>query len=510
MNPLFAIDFYKADHRRQYPEGTTEVYSNFTPRYVIKNDNMLDDFDNKVVMFGLNYVIQKFLIETWDEHFFKADKSKVVGEYKERMQKSLCVEDFDVSHIKALHDLGYLPLMIKALPEGARVPIGVPVLTIVNTHPDFFWLTNYVESVLSAYLWKPITTATTAFEFRRLLEQYAKDTCDNNNHVAFQCHDFSFRGMSGYEDACINGSAHLTSFSGTDSVGAIELLEKYYDAEGAVGYSVPATEHSCHCVAGPEGEREFIKRLITEIYPTGIVSIVCDTYDYWNVITNILPSLKDEIMVRDGKVVVRPDSGNPNLIINGDPDAPIDSPEYKGTLQLLSETFGYTYNKKGYIELDSHIGLIYGDGITIKKAEEILRTMEDRNFASSNIIFGVGSYTYNYVTRDTFGFAMKATSAVVNGERIAIFKDPKTGSSKKSAKGLLRVDLNYDTDKYELADNISETLEKGGSLEVVFLNGNSYYPIHEEIISRIDHEQIRKVTALSPTPPTSPPNSKSS
>lgn len=467
MNPLMAIDFYKADHRRQYPQGTTEIYSNFTPRFVIKNVNLPNDFDNHVVLFGLQYVIQKFLIDDWDVHFFDKPKFATIPQYKKLMEESLGVENFDVSHIEALHSLGYLPLQIKSYPEGTLVPIGVPVLTIKNTHPDFFWLTNYVESILSAMLWKPITVATIAHQIKKVLNKFADETCDNNSHVPFQAHDFSFRGMSGYEDARICGAAHLLSFLGTDSVGSIELLQQYYKAKGAVGFSVPATEHSCACINGVGGEEALLKHLITEIYPKGIFSFVADSYDYWNVITNILPSLKDVIMARDGKLVVRADSGDQIKIICGDWSADVNSPEFEGTLNLLWGTFGGTINSKGYKVLDPHIGLIYGDGMNLKKITDILISMELMGFASSNIVFGVGSYTYNFLTRDNFGFAMKATSAVVNGERRAIFKDPKTGSSKKSAKGLLRVDRDEEG-RLVLTDDVSEEQEQLGELETIF------------------------------------------
>lgn len=176
INPLNSIDFYKTDHRRQYPEGTTEVYANFTPRSSRFAKVIKESYDNKVVFFGLQYFIIDFLINAWNQHFFNQAKDKVVAAYKRRMDYSLGKDAIETAHIVALHDLGYLPIKIKALPEGVRVPIGVPVLTIVNTHPDFFWLTNYIESVISCYLWKPITTATTAFEYKNLLTEYAIKT----------------------------------------------------------------------------------------------------------------------------------------------------------------------------------------------------------------------------------------------------------------------------------------------------------------------------------------------
>ena len=473
-NPLFAIDFYKVDHRRQYPEGTTEIYSNFTPRYVHRSSNMLHDFDNQVVVFGIQAFIKDYLIEQWNDGFFNRDKFQIVSEYKALIERALGLDDFDCSHIEALHDLGYLPIRIKAIDEGLRVPIGVPVLTIVNTHPDFYWLTNYLETIISASIWKPITVATIAFEFKRLMARYAEMTgCQG--HVVYQVHDFSFRGMSGWADAIICGAAHLTSFEGTDNVTAIDFMQKHYDGEYLfenIGNSVPATEHSVICCNGSEGEFDTIRRLITEVYPDGIVSIVADSYDLWKTLTVYLPSLYKEINARHGKVVIRPDSGNPFDIICGDSHAEEGTPAQKGALQLLWETFGGRVNDAGYKELSPRIGLIYGDAITVDVARNILREMQYRGFASNNIVFGVGSYSYQYITRDTFGFAMKATSAVVDGKRRPIFKDPITADgSKKSARGLLRVQSNIDTGLLELDEDVSQMCESMGMLQVVFEDG---------------------------------------
>lgn len=473
-NPLFAIDFYKVDHRRQYPEGTTEIYSNFTARYVKESHSLLPNFDNKVVVFGLQHFIVDFLIKQWNEGFFKRNKSHVINEYKTLIQLSLGIENFDCSHFERLHDLGYLPIKIKAISEGSRVPIGVPVLTIVNTNPEFFWLTNYLETILSASLWKPMTSATIAYEFKRLLTSYAIKTGASQDFVPFQAHDFSFRGMSGLEDATLSGAAHLTSFVGTDCVNAIDLLQQSYEGfdNDLIGMSVPATEHSVMCCNGVDGEFETIKRLISEVYPSGIVSIVSDSYDFWHALTDYLPKLKSIIMNRSGKVVIRPDSGDPIHIICGHKKMGIakNSPQYKGALECLWDIFGGTINEVGYKELDSHIGLIYGDAITVDRAKIILDLMEGEGFASSNIVFGVGSYTYQYVTRDTFGFAMKATSAVINDKRKTIFKDPITADgSKKSAKGLLCVDLK--DNEFILYEDVTEGLENTGALETVFENG---------------------------------------
>ncbi|QHH92931.1 nicotinate phosphoribosyltransferase [Acinetobacter gyllenbergii] len=475
INPLNAIDFYKADHRRQYPVGTEYVYANFTPRSS-RLAKMLPDFDDKIVFFGLQGFIKHFLIETWNEGFFNQAKAKVVAAYKRRMDNALGEGAVPVEHIEALHDLGYLPLKIKALPEGSRVNIKVPVLTIINTDPNFFWLTNYIETVLSAELWKSCTTASIAYEYKRLLTQYAEKTGAPLDFVAVQGHDFSSRGMSGIYDAAQSGVGHLTSFIGTDSVASIDYAEEYYNATGIVGVSVPATEHSVMCMGSEESEIETFRRLICELYPAGVVSIVSDTWDFWRVITEFSVELKAEILKRQpnalglAKVVFRPDSGDPVKIICGDPDAERDSPAYKGAVQCLWEIFGGTETAQGYKVLNERVGLIYGDSITLERAQNILKGLEAKGFASNNLVFGIGSYTYNYLTRDSFGFAVKATWGQINGVGRELFKDPVTDSGvKKSAKGLLRVEQTENG--FELFDQQSFEQEKMGALQTVFENG---------------------------------------
>lgn len=314
------------------------------------------------------------------------------------------------------------------------------MFVMFNTHPDHFWLTNYLETAMSATIWGPCTTATIAKEYRKILMEAAEWTGGDTSFVDFQGHDFSYRGMFGNEAAAMGGAGHLLAFNGTDTIPALDFAEKYYhgDAE-TLGGSVPATEHSVMCMGTKESEAETYRRLIEVVYPEGIVSIVSDTWDYWKVWTEILPSLKDEIMARKGKVVIRPDSGDPVKIICGDPKAPKDSPAYKGSFQLAWELFGGTRTSKEFRELDPHIGLIYGDSITLDRCREITNTLIMKNFVPS-MVYGIGSFTYQHVTRDTFGFALKSTAGVVDGETRELFKDPKTDDgTKKSAKGFVAV-----------------------------------------------------------------------
>ena len=430
--PLTQIDFYKADHRSQYPEGTTTVFSNWTPR-----KSRIADIDS-VVFFGLQYFVKEYLIRRWNDEFFNRPKDEVVIRYARRVRNAGI--DIDVEHIAALHDLGYLPIDVRALPEGTRVPIGVPMFVLWNTEPDFFWITNYLETSLSAVIWGPMTSATIASKYRRILDRWINETGGDPDFIDWQGHDFSYRGMYGTEAAMMSGAGHLLSFTGTDTVPAIDFLEDFYGANSdkeLIGGSVPATEHSVMAMGTREDEVDTFRRLITKLYPTGIVSIVSDTWDYWKVWTEYLPELRDEILTRDGVVTIRPDSGDPVKILVGDPDAPEGSPARRGSYELAWEVFGGTVNELGYKVLDPHINLIYGDSITTERCEAICSGLAAKGFVPKNI-FGIGSYTYQYSTRDTFGFAMKATAGVVDGELREIFKDPATDDgTKRSARGLL-------------------------------------------------------------------------
>lgn len=471
--PLNCCDFYKIGHRQQYPEGTEYIVSNFTPR-----SGKWANVDNKngIVFFGLQYFIKDFLMETWDKGFFKLPKENVVSWYKRRMDNALGPNSIPTDHIEALHDLGYLPIEIKSVPEGTFVPVGVPAMTIENTLPEFFWLTNYLETVLSAYMWLPCTSATTAKEYKKLFLKYAAITGSPQMFCDFQGHDFSFRGMSSLQSAVVSGAGHLLSFKGTDTIPSIDFLERYYGADCTkefVGCSVPATEHSVMCAGSQESELETFSRLITKVYPMGIVSIVSDTWDFWNVLTQFTVLLKDKIMQREGKVVFRPDSGDPVKIICGDDSFPEGSPERKGAVEVLWEIFAGTTTSTGHKLLNEHVGLIYGDSITFERAKIILAKLEEKGFASANIVFGVGSYTYQMATRDTWGWAVKATYVTINGEHHNIFKKPKTDDGQKnSATGLLMVTKSIEG-KLELQQAVTPSWFNSpmNLLQPVFRNG---------------------------------------
>lgn len=440
LSSLLMCDFYKISHRVQYPENTEVVYSTWTPR-ASRVDGV-----NKVVAFGFQAFIKNFLVDNFNTNFFGRPKEEVVAEYSRVIKNTLGVENPPTTHIEELHDLGYLPLHIKAVSEGTLVPLRVPMLTIHNTDPRFFWLTNYIETLASTEMWQSSTSATIAYQYRKLLDRFADETAESNDIVPFQGHDFSMRGMGGLNSAMASGAGHLLSFVGTDTIPAITYAENFYNAnieKELVGTSIPATEHSVQCAYGDDFK--YMKSIITDVYPTGPVSIVSDGYDLWDVIGNVIPALKDDILARDGgpesldKVVIRPDSGDPVKIVCGDPDGKTEL-ERKGVIEGLWDIFGGTVNSKGFKELDPHIGCIYGDAITLARCEAICEGLKAKGFASTNMVYGIGSFTYQYNTRDTFGFALKSTLCVIGGDEVQIFKDPTTDDgTKKSQKGAVKV-----------------------------------------------------------------------
>jgi len=556
---LAQADNYKTFHVKAYHPDITTVYSNYTSR----SGRLSNIKDNKEVVFvGLQYFIKDVLIHEYNETFFKLSKVTAVGSFK-RIIDSMTGGDYDASHFEALHDLGYLPLEIKALPEGVSVPYGVPPLTFKNTVDGFQWLSNYIETVLSTENWPIQTSATTAKAYLRNVINSFDRAGLPHDLVPFMCHDFSFRGMQGRHAAAMSGFGHLCSFAGTDTIPAVLFAEKYYNADvekELVGASVCATEHSTACsyimsmaeengITKFEAELDYVRYLMGKV-PTGILSHVSDSFDFWKFVEEGLPLLKDEIMERDGKLVVRPDTGCPVKVLCGIEVEKLDSwskantfeewkedvacemderfcdnldavnPHYsethtfgfedkvyevtyapdlnrhdktyyfvdnygsdvskctfvekeltsedKGLVQCLWDLFGGTVTDKGFKVLDDHIGAIYGDSITLDRQEQIIERLEAKGFAAL-VVLGIGSYSYQYVTRDTHCSAVKSTYVIKDGKGVEVFKDPKTDSSKKSARGLLRVEL--ENGKYVLYDQQTPEQELQGELTPVFRDG---------------------------------------
>lgn len=489
---LFQTDAYKLGHIKMYPKGTTKVLSNFTNR-----GSRIDGVDH-VVHFGLQAFLQKYCIEAFAP-FFAADEDFAVAEYQAGLNDVLGPNSIGTDHVRALHRRGYLPLIFRALPEGTRVPLLVPSVTVESTEPEFFWLVNYIETALSASIWQPSTAATIAGKYRGILDAAAEKTGTDAGFVDWQLHDFSFRGMSGLDTAAASGAAHLLSFKGSDSLGAMDFVRRYYNSSfgaenGQVLGSIPASEHAVMCAGGPEGEAGTFRHIL-EQNPTGNISLVSDGYDLWHVLQVILPSLKDLITTRDGNVVIRPDSGDPADIVCGTSTRPgaihtadvktMDRhPAYFGVVALLDAEFGHTLNESGYKVLNN-VRVMYGDSITPERAADITTRLEKEGYAAENIVLGVGSFTYQYNTRDTFSSAVKVTYIEVQGEGRNVFKDPITaGGSKRSATGRLAVTRDADGELM-LIEKATPEEEENSLLQPVWANGG--------FIRRQSFADVRKV-----------------
>lgn len=628
INPfLYAMDSYKVSHKRFETSGVTEIYSNFTARFGKYLKQLLGDaYDEQYVVFGVQWMLLR-LHTMAKTGFFDKPKEEVINKMKKVHGAYIGNTDFE--HFEALHDLGYLPIVVKALDEGSVIPIGTPFFTIRNTLPEFEWLPNLLETIISTDTWKQLTVATIARAFRKISNDYALETVGTLEGTEWQNHDFSCRGQSGLESSAINGAAFLTSSCGTDNIAALWAAEKFYlstNDEGLLAGSVPAGEHSVTTSgiltaqerleatrlveAGEfeteqeavkafvndksremgitllEAETDYVVSVLEEKFPAGIVAYVADSFDYWSFVSKIIPSVKDKILARDGKFVVRGDSGNPvdvicglensdikdlvarNLVadlVPGDsftvdgqvykllsyppiteedrylpfflleqngfvkkwdqeaeekafeelaeeidlevaelqklkqtPDTVskiadlilekseanffvindrhvVVQAEAKGTIEVLWEIFGGTMTEKGYKMLNEHISMIYGDGINVQRSQEIFRRLKNKGFSSLTIVYGVGSYSLNMISRDFLGMAIKATSTVVDihGETILkpIYKDPKTDTSKKSARGLLRVYRNESND-IVFDDMQTREQEETGLLTTVYKDGN--------------------------------------
>lgn len=519
INPLLMLDFYKTTHCEQYPKGLTKMVSYFTPRM-----SRLDGQDD-VILFGLQGFIKEYLIDSFNENFFGLPKDFVLSEYASVLDNTIGSGAYSIDKIEALYDLGYLPLQIRALPEGTFVPMKVPCIEISNTHPDFVWLVNTIETILSTTMWHTMVSANVGHMYRKIVQDAYEKSVDVEGWPRVACGDFSMRGQESAESAIKSSAAFCLSFLNTATVPAAVYLAKYYDctlADGNVVKGAISTEHSVMCsnYAIDGDEKTHINRLLSTIYPNQSFSMVSDSYDYWNLVTNILPELKDKILRHNGTLAIRGDSGDPVEILAGKHIYNVDDinawdythcayglifhdtstdkyfkvsdtgfeeyellPEDKGTVWCLWDIFGGTVNSKGYKVLDPHIRAIYGDSITPERATAIYNRLMDKGFACNNVTLGVGSFsmqclnennTFKPYTRDTFGIAVKATYAEdKDGQPIFIFKNPKTdtGNFKKSQKGCCRV-FNVESG-LEYQDELTwKESQDDNLLQTVFMDGN--------------------------------------
>lgn len=467
INPMLLIDFYKAVHAEMLPAKITKSVSYFTPR--MSRVRMW----NKVVMFGLQGFVKTYLIDYFNERFFERPIDEVISEYERIMDASLGKGVYGLQKIKDLHALGYLPIEIWALPEGAKVPMHVPMFCITNTHDDFAWLPQALESLISAEAWHPMLAATVGATYRDIVNKFYDETCDDSVSRNKALGSFDFRGEECTDSAIKAAAGWCLSFVNTATVPVIPYLEKLYNCDctkESVAFGSPSTEHAVMCsnYAVDGDEVTLLKRLLTEIYPDTSFSAVLDSYDYWNVIDNVLPQIKPEIMTHNGCMLMRGDSGDCIEVVTK-------------TVFKLWDEFGGTINSKGYKVLDPHVKAIYGDSITIQRCERIYEILKDNGFAASNVALGVGSFSFQCVeedgilkpfTRDTFSSCIKATYCEIDHKPYPIFKNPKEGGFKKSQKGCCLV---YKNDNGELCYKDEYTWEEAScnskqELKVIFRN----------------------------------------
>jgi nicotinamide phosphoribosyltransferase len=481
-----------------YPENTQLVFSNFTPRSV----KYMPNEAKKIVVFGIQYAF-KYIDEIFRNEFFNKPKNEVISEAKEFLDSYLGT-DYDMTHFEKLHDLGYLPIKVMSLPEGSVIEEKIPILVYWNTNKEFFWLTNYLETLVSTLLWKPLHSASMAFGFKQMLEKYCLETNkDAIDFVDFQGHDFSMRGMQSPEASSISTLGFLTSFKGTDTIPGLYQAKKYYNSKD-VAFSCAATEHAVATSYGKENEEGGFSRIL-KVYPDGIVSLVSDSYDFWKIHTETIYKLKEQILSRNGKTVFRGDSGDPVDIVCGidgsrwttyenkkylytisgegsmksvELGREISDAEIKGQIELLWDCFGGTINEQGYKILNEKVGAIYGDGMNFERINQICKRLEAKGFASTNVVFGIGSMSLSYATRDSQGCAVKATYCeILQDNQIIereIFKDPITDDgTKKSAKGLLSV-FKDENNKFYLKDQCSWNDVKNCEFQLIYENGNFY------------------------------------
>jgi len=501
INPLYEADSYKISHKEMLAEGTVTEEWTWIPRSLKHMPKGID----KPMSAG-QQLCMRYLHSAFKEFFFD-QPVEVAVKFGEDMCKHI-MKPFDYQHFVDLHGLGYLPIKVKSLPEGIFTPPNIPHMKGINTVDGYAWLGLYLETLISKTAWQLPTAATIAHKFKQNAVEWVKKTDIDNLWLAdYMCHDFHSRGGNPFTSIAV-GLGHAMSNSGSDTINVIPASRYYYDFdENEVPiFSVTASEHSVSCTQiFTCGERQMLINWLKR-FPTAILSIVGDTFDLWKLITVYLadPEIKALIMAREGKLVIRPDSGDPATIvcgINTNPhlstriksfydlsnigledtanrrfgDSVITENEFKGVVELLYDIFGGTVNKQGFKVLDSHIGAIYGDSINLERQIDIYSRLAKKGFAATNIVLGVGSYTYVMLTRDSMGYAAKGAWFEVLKDDVRtgydIYKDPVTDDgTKKSLKG--RTAVFEDEGTIWCKEQCSEVEEDQGIMQVIYENGN--------------------------------------
>ena len=462
-NLVLLADAYKYAHHKLYYPGTTGIYS-----YLESRGGMFDE----TVFFGLQYFLKEYLA---GEAFTQADLDEAEGFLLQVFGRS---DVFDKSKFQYILDKykGRLPVKIKAVAEGTRVPVGNVLMTIENTDPECYWLTNFLETLLMQ-VWYPCTVATLSNQVKKVVTGYYAETATDGAEagIDFVLNDFGFRGVSSVESAKLGGAAHLLNFNGSDNLAGSAMAINYYDAKKVYGLSIPATEHSICTLLGKEGELEVFKHVL-KTFPTGIIACVSDSYnifraceEYWG------EDLKEEILKRDGTLVIRPDSGDPVMTL-------------LEIFEILFNKFGYTVNSKGYKVLPPQLRVIQGDGVNYESIKTIYAALKQAGISAENLVLGMGGALLQKVDRDTQRFALKCSSAVINGIAVNVSKSPTemnangdiTASFKKSKSGRLKlVKINGDFTTVTEAGNENFANE----LQTVFENG--------EIVKQLTFEAVK-------------------
>ena len=448
-NIILLTDSYKVSHYKQYPAGTTQIYSYFESRG--------GQFEN-LTFFGLqNYLIEYLAGQVVTQAKINQAEKLFSAHFGDKKLFNKAGWKYILKEHK-----GYLPVRIKAVPEGMVIPTHNVIMTVENTDPNCFWLTNFLETLL-VQMWYPCTVATISREVKLLITKYLEQTGDPET-IDFKLHDFGFRGVSSVEGAGIGGAAHLVNFMGTDTVVALTFIQEYYGTDEIFGYSIPAAEHSTITSWGQAHEVDAYRNMLRQ-YPEGLVAVVSDSYDVYYACEKLWGEvLKEEILGRNGTLVVRPDSGVPKDVV-------------LKCVEILGDKIGFSINEKGYKVLNPKIRVIQGDGVNYESIGEILENLKIHGWSADNVGFGMGGALLQKVHRDTQKFAFKCSCATVNGEDRDVFKDPITDHGKRSKKGRLK--LVYENGQYQ-----TKALYEAGEdiLQTVFENGVILQEIDFEVI----------------------------
>jgi nicotinamide phosphoribosyltransferase len=452
FNVILDSDSYKTSHWMQYPPGTEYVYS-----YLESRGGQFD----KTVMFGLQYIIKKYLTGPVVTHEMIDVAKLMIVEHMGGDPRNFNEEGW---RYIVDHHGGHLPLLIKAIPEGTRIGTHNALVTVVNTDPKCYWLVNYVETMLMR-LWYPITVASLSAEIKDIIREYLELSGDPETlegKLVFMLQDFGSRGSTSRESAAIGAAAHMVNFRGTDTMVGLSLALKYYRPDSMPGFSVPAAEHSTITSWGRDREAQAYANML-QSYPTGIVSIVSDSYDIFNACSEIFGrELKAEVASRNGTVVVRPDSGE---II----------PTILKLLEILGDRFGYETNRKGYKVLPQFVRLLQGDGMNIHTIRALCRAITDAGWSIDNMAcFGMGGKLLQGVDRDTLKFAFKCSAIRINGVWYDVYKDPVGDKGKGSKRGVHKVVFQNGNDKkfHTVSSLIDPFINHfGDHLVTVFLDG---------------------------------------